>query len=287
MFRRMLRSIPKFISCFVVVLGAMLILIPLWMMLTGSFMSNDEVMANVSTVLSDSSRMASWPILPKYITIQPCVQLLLDSPAFFVMIWNSFKQVFSIILGQLIIGVPAAWAFGRYRFRGRKLFIALYTILMVMPFQVTMVPSYIVFDKMKLTNTHLAVILPAIFSTFPVFIMMKFVAAIPKPMLEAAQIDGAGEMKLFVSVGIPMAYPGIIAALILSFLEYWNAIEQPLTFLTDKSKWPLSLYLPDIASEKIGVSLVASVIMMLPALLLFLYGQSYLEKGICASGLKE
>ncbi len=285
--KRILQYTAKFFGCFAVILGAMLVLIPLWMVLTGSFMSKDEVYANVSTVLNDSSRMASWSILPEYISLQPYLQLLLDSPAFFVMIWNSFKQVYSIILGQLIIGVPAAWAFGRYRFRGRKLLITLYTILMVMPFQVTMVSSYIVLDKMKLTDTHLAIILPAIFSTFPVFIMMKFVAAIPKSLLEAAQIDGASEMRLFISVGIPTAYPGIISALILSFLEYWNAIEQPLTFLTDKSKWPLSLYLPNIAVDEVGVSLVASIIMMLPALLLFLYGQSYLEKGICASGIKE
>jgi multiple sugar transport system permease protein len=250
-------------------------------------MSKEEVAANISPVLNSGSNMASWPIFPHYISLQPYVELLLDSPTFFVMIWNSFKQVFPILFGQLLIGVPAAWAFGRYQFRGRRFLITLYTILMIMPFQVTMVSSYIVLDHMKLMDSHLSIIVPAIFSTFPVFIMMKFVAAIPKSLFEAAQIDGAGEGKIFITIGIPMSYSGIISALILSFLEYWNAIEQPLTFLTDKTKWPLSLYLPNIAIEEVGVSLVASVIMMLPALLLFLYGQGYLEEGICASGIKE
>ncbi|HEX3023395.1 MAG TPA: carbohydrate ABC transporter permease [Lachnospiraceae bacterium] len=285
--KRILHLLTKYTSHLVVLMGALLILMPLWMMLTGSFMSKEEVASNLSPVLNGGSMMASWPIFPKYITMQPYVQLLLDSPTFFVMIWNSFKQVFPILFGQLLIGVPAAWAFGRYQFRGRKLLITMYTILMIMPFQVTMVSSYIVLDRMKLINTHLAIIVPAVLSTFPIFIMMKFVAAIPKSLFEAAQIDGAGEGRIFITIGIPMSYSGIISALILSFLEYWNALEQPLTFLSDKSKWPLSLYLPNIAVEKVGVSLVASVIMMLPALLLFLYGQGYLEEGICASGIKE
>jgi multiple sugar transport system permease protein len=158
---------------------------------------------------------------------------------------------------------------------------------MIMPFQVTMVSSYLVLDKFHLLNTHFALILPNIFSTFPVFIMEKFFKSIPKSLIEAAKIDGAGEFRIFFYIGIPMGASGIISAMVLGFLEAWNGIEQPLTFLKDKSLWPLSLYLPDISKEKLGVAMVASVITMIPAILIFLFGQKYIEQGIAASGIKE
>jgi len=150
-----------------------------------------------------------------------------------------------------------------------------------------MVSSYLVLDKFHLLNTDFALILPTIFSTFPVFIMEKFFKAIPKSLIEAAKIDGAGELKIFFYIGIPMGASGIISAIVLGFLEAWNGIEQPLTFLKDKSLWPLSLYLPDISKEKLGVAMVASVIAMIPAILIFLFGQKYIEQGIAASGIKE
>ena len=84
-----------------------------------------------------------------------------------------------------------------------------------------------------------------------------------------------------------MGAPGILSAIVLGFLEYWNALEAPLTFLKDRTLWPLSLYLPNISAQNVGVSMVASVLMLTPALLIFLFGQRYLEQGITATGLKE
>jgi multiple sugar transport system permease protein len=158
---------------------------------------------------------------------------------------------------------------------------------MIMPFQVTMVSSYLVLDWFHLMDTHLAIIIPAIFSAFPVFIMTKFFKGIPEALMEAAKIDGAGEFQIFCHIGIPLGISGIVSAIVLDFLEGWNAIEQPLTFLKRQSLWPLSLYLPSISTEKIGVAFVASVIVMMPSVLIFLYGQQYLEQGIVASGIKE
>lgn len=260
---------------------------PLIMVITGSFMSLHEVKDGLGPVLTGADGMAVWPLLPNFPTIQPYLELLLDSPKFFVMFWNSCMQVVPSLIGQLLIAVPAAWSFARYRFFGKDFIFIIYMLLMVMPFQVTMVSSYLVLDQLNLMNTNWAIILPNIFSTFPVFIMMKFFKSIPLSLIEAARIDGSGELGIFIKIGIPMGMPGILSAVVLNFLEYWNSIEQPLTFLRDKSLWPLSLYLPHIAADKVGVSLAASVIMLLPALLIFLTGQKYLEQGIVASGMKE
>lgn len=247
----------------------------------------DEINSAFGAVLLGEKGMASWPLLPKYPTLRPYVELLLDSPEFFAMFWNSVKLVVPILVGQVVIAIPAAWGFARFEFPCKKLLFTLYIALMLMPFQVTMVPNYLVLDQMSLLDTRYAVILPAVFSTFPVFIMYKFFRAIPKAMLEAVALDGAGHFKTFVYIGLPLGAPGIISALVLGFLEYWNMLEQPLTFLRDQSLWPLSLYLPNIAIDNIGVSIAASMIMLIPALLIFLWGQNYLEAGIRMAGLKE
>lgn len=257
------------------------------MMVTGSFMGKQEINEIIGPVFSNENKLATWHFIPEFLTLKPYVELLLDSPNFFVMFWNSCRQVIPGLIGQLFIAVPAAWSFARYNFKGKKPLFILYIVLMIMPFQVTMVSSYLVLNKFHLLNTHFALILPNIFSTFPVFIMEKFFKSIPKSLIEAAKIDGAGEVKIFFYVGIPMGASGIISAIVLGFLEAWNGIEQPLTFLKDKSLWPLSLYLPDIAKEKLGVAMVASVIAMIPAILIFLFGQKYIEQGIAASGIKE
>lgn len=250
-------------------------------------MGSVELTENIGPVLANSAKQASYPVFPQYPTLQPYVELLLDSPGFFIMFWNTCKQVIPALLGQFLVAAPAAWAFAQFDFNGKRKLFSLYIVLMLMPFQVLMISSYFVLDSLHLLNTHFSIILPAVFSAFPVFIMVKFFSFIPKSLLEAARIDGANEFQLFVRIGIPMGAPGILSAMILGFLEYWNAIEQPLTYLSDQSKWPLSLYLPNITTDRAGVSLAASVIMMVPSLLLFLYGQKYLEEGIKASGMKE
>ena len=267
--------------------AALFVWVPLWMLLSASFMGSREMVHNLAPVLSEKAGYAHWPILPQYPTLKPYVELLLDAPEFFTMFWNSCKQVFPIVAGQIVIGAPAAWAFARFRFRGKGVLYALYIILMLMPFQVTMVSSYFVLDRLGMMNTVWAIILPGAVSTFPVFLMIRFFAAIPSALTEAASLDGAGAWQIFIHLGLPLGVPGILSAVVLGFLEYWNALEQPMTFLKDQTLWPLSLYLPTVTAENAGASLAASVIMLMPALLIFLFGQKYLEAGIAASGMKD
>lgn len=268
---------------------SMVIIIPLWMVITGSFMEKGELLDYIAPVILDGSSedYASWNLLPAYPTLKPYVELLVDSPSFFVMFWNSFRQVFPILAGQVVIASGAAWAFARYAFPLKKPLFLLYMVLMILPFQVTMVSNYLVMDKLRLMDTDWAVILPGIFSTFPVFIMQRFFMSIPNSLMEAARLDGANEVQIFIKVGIPIGKSGILSAVVLGFLEYWNAIEQPLTFLQNKSLWPLALYLPNISADKIAVSMTASIIMIAPAMLVFLFGQTYLEQGIQSFGVKE
>ena len=158
---------------------------------------------------------------------------------------------------------------------------------MLMPFQVTMLSSYLVLDTMHLLDSHASIILPAIFSTFSVFIMYRFFCNIPESIIESARIDGASELVIFAKIGVPLGMPGIMSAVVLQFLEYWNLIEQPLTFLKDKALWPSSIYLPNITLENADIAFTASAVTLIAAIIVFFAGQSYLEQGIAASAVKE
>lgn len=260
---------------------------PVLLLLSGTVMSRYELTQNLLPLMADNENMIGWTFFPDYPTFEHFARILFYTPQFFVVFWNSMKIVTLILAGQLLLAVPAAWAFAVYPFRFRKLLFTLYVVLMLMPFQVTMLSSYLVLNGMGLINTHAAVILPAVFSTFPVFLIYRGFCSLPKGLIEAARIDGAGEWMIFRKIGLPLSSGGILSAAVLGFLEYWNLMEQPLAFLEDQFLWPLSLYLPEIGLTQAGYSFVASVITLIPAIFVFLAGRDYLEQGIVASGLKE
>ncbi len=261
--------------------------LPLFLMAGNSLMGEGEMLERFAAVFGVANRPVRAALLPSYPTLRPYVELLLDSPGFYVMFWNSCLQTGLAVAGQLLVALPAAWAFGALSFKGRRKLFLLYIVLMLQPFQVTMAPSYLVLKRLSLLNSHLAVILPAAWSAFPVFIMAKFFETVPKPLLEAARLDGAGNWMIFWRVGVPLGRPGIVSAMVLGFLEAWNAIEQPMTFLKERRLWPLSLYLPEITADKAAVAWAASAVAMILPVSLFLMGQGALEQGIAAAGIKE
>lgn len=270
---------------FFIAFGAMICL-PVLMLVSGSLADGLEWGQRTIGYLRDTQEYIIWRWIPDYPTLEHYKRLLFLSPAFFKLFWNSIGMTAGILLGQLVVAVPAAWAFAVYRFRGQRVLFSLYVILMLLPFQVTMLSKYLVLQDAGLINTRWAVILPAIFSTFPVFLIYRSFAGIPVELLEAALVDGAGELQSFLRVGLPVAQGGILAAMILSFLESWNMMEEPLTFLQDKSLWPLSLYLPEIAMDQAGYACAASVITLTVSLFVFAIFHDALEQGIVTSGLK-
>ncbi len=278
------RGLPRLLFLFFL---ALMVWYPLFILVSGAVLDTAALRERMGGVLGASEQLASWPLWLNRPTLTHIVKLLLDSPGFFRVFWNSCIQAFPSVLGQVAVGAPAAWALSQLRFPGRRGLLWLYLLLMVLPFQVMMAPSYIVLNALGLVDTQLAIILPAIFSAFPVFIMTKFFSGIPRSMLEAARMDGAGEFRVFLTIGLPMGAPGILSAALLGFVECWSAVEQPITFLKTPTLFPLSIFLPETGIENAGVSFVCALIALLPMALLFLYGQQYLEEGIIASGLKE
>ena len=276
----------KILSRFCVVSLGILICTPLALLLCGSLADEIEWGQRILPLLKDSQEYIEWKWIPDFPTLKNYKELLLFSPDFLVLFWNSIKIAACILGGQLLIGVPAAWAFAVYRFKGREMLFSVYIILMLLPFQTTMLAKYLVLNGMGLVDTVWSVILPAVFSTFPVFLIYRGFKGIPPELFEAARMDSAGEWDIFVRVGLPLGESSITAAFVISFFEVWNMVEEPLAFLKNMSLWPLSLYLPQIGPQQAGRACAASVITLAVSLFVFGMFRDSLEQGIVSSALK-
>ena len=263
------------------------VMFPLLLAVILPLQSSDELARTLSPLINFKGNYSKIDYIAQYPTLNNFKELLLYTPDFYKVFWNSFLITGAILLFQTLAAVPAAWAFARFKFKGRKLLFDIYIIFMLIPFQVTMLSQYLVIDGMKLMNNRLAVILPAIFSTFPVFLIYRGFADIPRDVADSARIDGANEWQVLRYIGLPLGKAGILACVVLSFLDLWNMVEQPLTFLKDKRLYPLSLYLPMLGAERGEMLLSAAVATLVPAVFVFVIGQDELEQGIIASALKE
>nr|WP_246553186.1 carbohydrate ABC transporter permease [Paenibacillus tritici] len=277
-----------------VILGAvaLVMLFPIGVTLINSFMSTREIGINYGPVgqmnkvvegRSDPFANLKW--LPDQVSLEQYGKVLMDSPLYLSMFWNSVFLVVPIIAGQTLIAALAAYAFSKLRFRGREFMFLIYVLTMLMPFQVTLVPNYIMADRLGLLNSPGAIILPGIFAAFGVFMLRQFMLDIPYAYIEAAKMDGAGHLRIFYTLIVPMVQPGLAALTILLFVDYWNMVEQPLIFLDDPLRQPLSVYLSNVSSEK-GLAFAASAIYMAPMVLLFLYAETYFIEGVQLSGIK-
>ena len=192
--------------------------------------------------------------------------------------------VLPIVVFQLFVALLAAYGFSRYRGKLREIIFFSYIILMLMPYQVTLVPNYLVSDWLNILDTRWAIWLPGIFSPFAVFLLTKFMRRIPVGVIEAAEIDGAGEFQIFTMISLPLCKSAVCSAAILVFIDYWNMVEQPLILLSDTEMHPLSVFLSKINSGELGLAFAVATIYMIPTLFVFLYGEDYLVEGITYQG---
>lgn len=271
---------------------ALLFLFPIVITFTNSFMTAQEIEMNYGAmgqmnepVAGKANLFVNVKWLPDQVTLKQYGEVLVGSPRYLMMFWNSVFMVVPIIAGQTFVAALAAYAFSKLQFRGRDRLFLVYVMTMLMPFQVTLVPNYIMADKLGLLNSPSAIIWPGIFSAFGVFMLRQFMLHIPYAYMEAAKMDGAGHLRIFLAIIVPMVKPGLAALVILLFVDYWNMVEQPIIFLDDPFRHPLSVYLSRINDEP-GIAFAASVLYMTPMVLLFLYAETYFIKGIQLSGIK-
>ncbi|MEG1661511.1 MAG: carbohydrate ABC transporter permease, partial [Clostridiales bacterium] len=222
--------------------------------------------------------------IPDLVTFSQYFTVLLKSPDYLLKFWNSVILVIPIVFGQVAIAALAAYSFFRYQGRIRNFIFFFYVILMLMPYQVMLVPNYLVADWIGLLNNRWSIILPGCFAPFSVFLLTKFMRRIPVALIEAAKLDGANEWRIFTRICLPQCRSAIYSIAILVFIDYWNMVEQPIILLSDATKQPLSVYLSTINTGEVGLAFAVATIYMIPSLLLFLHGEEYLVEGITHSG---
>ncbi len=291
--RRKAWSVTKIaIATAVAAFFAILFLMPIILTITNSFMAGSEISANYGSVFATNesggkvyiSEKVNLKFIPDMVSFSQYITVLFKSPDYLLKFWNSVILVVPIVVFQLLVASLASFGFSRYRGRIREIIFFAYIILMLMPYQVTLVPNYLVSDWLNILDTNWAIWLPGIISPFAVFMLTKFMRRIPDSVIEAAQIDGAGEWKIYTKICMPLCKGAICSAAILVFIDYWNMVEQPLILLTDAEKHPLSVFLSKINSGEIGLAFAVATIYMVPSLLIFLYGEEYLVDGITYQG---
>ena len=270
---------------------AFLFLMPTVLTITNSFMTQSEITANYGQVFQNATDGKSYikdkinlKFIPDKVSFSQYFTVLLKSPDFLYKFWNSVILVAPIVLAQLAVASVAAYGFTRWRGKIRDTIFFAYVILMLMPYQVTLVPNYLVSDFLGLLNTRWAIILPGAFAPFSVFLLTKSMRRIPASLIESAKLDGAGEWHIFWNICLPQCRSALYSIAILVFIDYWNMVEQPLILLPDASQQPLSVYLSQINAGEIGIAFAAAVIYMVPGLLMFLHGEAYLVEGITYAG---
>ncbi len=276
-----------FAACF-----AVLFLMPIILTVTNSFMSSSEISANYGQVFATTdtggkvyiSDKVNLKFIPDIVSFSQYATVLFKSPDYLLKFWNSVILVVPIVVFQLLVAAGASYGFTRYRGRIKELLFFVYIILMLMPYQVTLVPNYLVADWLHILDTNWAIWLPGIFSPFAVYLLTKYMRRIPLSMMEAAQIDGAGEWQVFRHICMPLCKGAMCSIAILIFIDYWNMVEQPLILLLDQEKHPLSVFLSKINSGEIGLAFAVATIYMVPPILVFLYGEDYLVEGITYQG---
>lgn len=202
---------------------------------------------------------------------------------------NSLVLAIGATLLSLAFNVTAGYAFAKLRFTGRELLWKLLLGVMLIPAQVAMIPLFLMLKQVGLVNTYIGVLVPATTNVFGIFLVRQYARSIPDELLEAARIDGAGELRIFWSIVLPVLRPVLVTLAIFAFLGSWNDFLWPLIVLTDDGKQTLPVALASLAREHAGDSelmMAGSVVTILPVLLVFIALQRYYVQGLLAGSVK-
>ena len=281
-----------FLGFLIALFFAVIFWAPIILTITNSFMSSSEIYSNYGVIFATTesggkvyvSETVNLKFIPDIVSFSQYITVLLKSPEYLLKFWNSVIYVVPIVIFQLFVALLASFGFTRYNGRIKQIIFFGYVILMLMPYQVTLVPNYLVSEWLHILDTKWAIWLPGIFSPFAVYLLTKFMRRIPVSVMEAAQIDGANEWKIFTNICVPLCKSSLFSVAILVFIDYWNMVEQPLILLSDSEQYPLSVFLSQINAGEIGLAFAVATIYMIPTLLIFLYGEDYLVEGITYQG---
>ena len=250
----------------VLILIAVIMVVPFLWMLSTSLKTQYDAVKIPPVWIPDPPR---WENYVKLFTEQPMFQFML----------NTIKIVFFVVLGQLFFSSLAAYSFARISFKGRNVVFFFYIATLMVPGQVTMIPTYLMFAKAGLTDNHLALILPAFFSAFGVFLLRQFFMSLPRELEEAAEIDGCN----------PLVVPAMLTLGVFTLMNTWNDYMGPLIYLSSPEKYTMTLgiaHFKGVYTTQWNLVMAGSIVSVVPILIAYLCAQKYFIEGIAFSGVK-
>lgn len=261
-------------------LTALLFLLPVAFTIGCSFLSPQEVQRVFGPLLGEGSAAVVGG-LPQSFSLMGYYEVFFATPDYLVKFWLSLLLAVGAVVGQVVISCMGEFAFAFYDFPGKRLLFGLLCFFMLVPLQVTLLPNYLLLDAFGLLNTYWALLLPLAFAPLGTFLLTQIFRSVPADILQAARLDGAGTLQVMVKVLLPCGKSGVSTLIILTLIESWNMVEQPLIYLKDVGSYPLSVFLASRYTENLPLQFVCCVLSLLPLALCFFYcGGDVLDSGI-------
>jgi len=283
---------PRLIATLLTILG-LFFLFPLIVTVAGSFMTEQTILVNYSSGVTTfdlaagiTEKFKNMVLIPNPASFEQYAGVLINQPSFLILLFNSLKITLPVTLGALAAGILTAYGFTIWEWKYKEQLFLVYIVVMLMPLQAVLVPNYIIAALFGIQKSYLAIILPGIFTPFGVFLTRQSMKVIPPAYFEAAKMDGAGNWYILIHILIPQLKSTIAALCMLTFIEYWNLVEQAVIFIDDYRLEPLSIYLSRLADGRTALIFAASCVYMFLPVWFLLSGQADLEKGIELSGVK-
>jgi multiple sugar transport system permease protein len=268
------RAVQLGFSYLILVLACLVVLFPLIVIVSSSFKTEREIFSFPMTIIPNE------PILDNF-------EALLDRFPLYIL--NSLKVTVLITVIQVLTATSAGYAFSKLKWRGREFVFLLYISSIMIPFQVYIIPQFIIVRVLGLYDTHLALILVSSFTAFGTFLARQFFLTIPDSYIEAAKISGVNHFQIYRMIMLPLSTPVVATLAVLSFRYWWNDLFTALIYVTSQELKTLPLGLADFVSEYdvyYGPQMAASLIAIVPVVLIYVLAQRYIVSGVVASGIK-
>ena len=265
-------SIGRLIKYVVGALIFVILFFPIALMFSYSFLHPDETSSFLNMIRSVEAQQLKIYLFPLRPSLMQYYNVLIEIQEYLRYFVNSIGYTLAIVAGQLVIAPMVAFGLSKLKSRYNSFITGLYIIILLLPFQVTMVPNFLLFNRLNLLNTPYPLILPGIFMPLSVFLLRQFMVSLPDELLDAAKIDGASVYGIYGKLVFPICWPMIAVASVFAFAEAWNMVEQPLVYLNEQRLMPLSIELNNMmSSSRMGNIFAASMLYVLPVLLLYFY----------------
>ena len=262
---------------------SLLFVLPVVLTVACSFLSPQEVQRVFGPLLGEGGT-AALGALPQGFSLMGYYEVFFATPDYLAKFWVSLLLAVGAILGQMVISCMGGFAFAFYDFPGKRLLYGLLCLFMLIPLQVTLLPNYLLLDQLGALNTYWALLLPLAFAPLGTFLLTQIFRSVPADILHAARLDGAGTLQVLARVLLPCGKSGVSTLIILTLIESWNMVEQPLIYLKDVGNYPLSVFLASRYTENLPLQFVCCVLSLLPLALCFLYFGGDLLQGAGRKG---